>query len=250
MAPGGPPGAGRGRGGKFKKFTRGGGKHFSRDLRPLDSDGNEIKRENDKESSSSEEESSDEESEESESAQPINLNREERRAAARAKKEAAIAKKHGRVVEAGDLPTSSEDDSEDEPMPVNPNHSKASRNQTKAASVDVEEATKRTKDLSLAASGKGRPVGELSRREREAIQAQQAKERYQKLNEAGKTDEAKADIARLKLIREKREAEAARKLAEKEEREALDKAKKAELNAREAKRREAALGPKKGNSKK
>jgi hypothetical protein len=43
------------------------------------------------------------------------------------------------------------------------------------------------------------------------VQAQQAKEKYQKLHEAGKTDEAKADLARLKLIREKREAEAARK---------------------------------------
>ncbi|KAJ2992945.1 hypothetical protein NUW58_g1998 [Xylaria curta] len=39
----GAPGANsRGRGGKFKKFTRGGGKHFSRDLRPLDADGNEV----------------------------------------------------------------------------------------------------------------------------------------------------------------------------------------------------------------
>jgi hypothetical protein len=58
---------------------------------------------------------------------------------------------------------------------------------------------------------KGKPVAELSRREREALQAQQAKERYQKLHEAGKTDEAKADLARLAVIREKREAEAARK---------------------------------------
>merc|ERR1719359_1837720 len=78
----------------------------------------------------------------------------------------------------------------------------------------------------------------LSRREREAIAAQQAKERYQKLHAEGKTDEAKADLARLRLIREQREAAAARKQAEKEEREAREKDK----DDREAKKREAAMG--------
>ena len=53
--------------------------------------------------------------------------------------------------------------------------------------------------------------GTPSRRERESMEAAQAKERYRKMHEAGKTDEAKADMARLKLIREKRDAEAARK---------------------------------------
>lgn len=32
----------RGRGGKFSKPTRGGGKHFSRDVQPLDKDGNPL----------------------------------------------------------------------------------------------------------------------------------------------------------------------------------------------------------------
>jgi hypothetical protein len=96
-------------------------------------------------------------------------------------------------------------------MPANPNHSKAARNQASAPPVTVEEAAEGVKNLSVGGKGKGKPVAELSRREREAIQAQQAKERYQKLHEAGKTDEAKADLARLKLIKEKREAEAARK---------------------------------------
>ncbi|RDW67809.1 hypothetical protein BP6252_09205 [Coleophoma cylindrospora] len=215
MAPGGPPGAsGRGRGGKFKKFTRGGGKHFSRNLRPLDADGNEVV-EKDPNASSDEEESSEEESssEEDNIPKPA-LSREERRAAAKAKKEAAIAKKKG-VPQPGDMPSSSEEDDSDDdmPMPANPNHSKAARNQAKAAPVAVEEATEAVDKLSVGGKGKAKPVAELSRREREAIQAQQAKERYQKLHEAGKTDEAKADLARLKLIREKREAEAARKQA-------------------------------------
>jgi hypothetical protein len=139
------------------------------------------------------------------------LTREQRRAAAKAKKEAAIAKKKGKVPEPGDLPSSSEEESEDDDMPANPNHSKAARNQAKAAPVSVDEAAEGVKDLSVGGKGKGKPVGELSRREREAVQAQQAKERYQKMHEAGKTDEAKADLARLKLIKEKREAEAARK---------------------------------------
>ncbi|KAH6682527.1 putative 28 kDa heat and acid-stable phosphoprotein [Halenospora varia] len=248
MAPGGPPGGGRGRGGKFKKFTRGGGKHFSKNLRPLDADGNEVQERNADASSSEEEESSEEESSEEEESNKPTMTREERRAAAKAKKEAAIAKKKG-VPQPGDMPSSSEEESEDDDMPANPNHSKAARSQAHAAPASVDEVAEGVKDMSVGGKGK-KPVAELSRREREALQAQQAKERYQKLHEAGKTDEAKADLARLKLIREKREAEAARKQAEKEEREAAEKAKKAEIDAREAKRREAAMGgPSKGKGK-
>jgi hypothetical protein len=187
-----------------------GGKHFSRNLRPLDADGNEINEKNPEATSSEEEEDSEEESSEEESSNKPTLTREERRAAAKAKKEAAIARKKGQVAQPGDLPSSSEEESEED-MPANPNHSKAARNQAMAAPVSVDEAAEGVKDLSVGGKGKGKPVAELSRREREALQAQQAKERYQKLHEAGKTDEAKADLARLKLIREKREAEAARK---------------------------------------
>lgn len=156
-------------------------------------------------------EDSEEESSEDETEKPV-LTREERRAAAKAKKEAAIARKKTKVAQPGDMPSSDEDseeDSEDDDMPANPNHSKAARSQAAAAPVSVEEAAEGVKNMSV--KGGKKPVAELSRREREALQAQQAKERYQKLHEAGKTDEAKADLARLKLIKEKREAEAARK---------------------------------------
>lgn len=51
---------------------------------------------------------------------------------------------------------------------------------------------------------------ELSRREREEIEKQRAKEHYQKMHLEGKTDEARADMARLALIRKQRE-DAARK---------------------------------------
>lgn len=229
MAPGGPPGGARGRGGKFKKFTRGGklsipshfqdmsltyllgGKHFSRNLRPLDADGNEVNEKDPNASTSEEEDEEEESSSEEEASNKPTMSREERRAAAKAKKEAAVARKKNTVAQPGDLPSSSEEESEDDDMPANPNHSKAARNQAKAAPASVDEAAEGVKDLSVGGKGKGKPPAELSRREREAIAAQQAKERYQKLHEAGKTDEAKADLARLRLIREKREAEAARK---------------------------------------
>ncbi|XP_053326675.1 28 kDa heat- and acid-stable phosphoprotein [Spea bombifrons] len=54
---------------------------------------------------------------------------------------------------------------------------------------------------------------ELSRREREEIEKQKAKERYMKMHLAGKTDQAKADLARLAIIRKQRE-EAAKKKEE------------------------------------
>ncbi|XP_029433455.1 28 kDa heat- and acid-stable phosphoprotein [Rhinatrema bivittatum] len=54
---------------------------------------------------------------------------------------------------------------------------------------------------------------ELSRREREEIEKQKAKERYMKMHLAGKTEQAKADLARLAIIRKQRE-EAAKKKEE------------------------------------
>jgi len=48
---------------------------------------------------------------------------------------------------------------------------------------------------------------------REELEKQQAKERYEKLHLAGKTDEARADLARLALVRKQRE-EAAKKREE------------------------------------
>ncbi|KAJ0386630.1 hypothetical protein COL922a_003863 [Colletotrichum nupharicola] len=240
MAGGQPGSSSRGRGGKFRKFTRGGGKHFSRDLRPLDADGNEISMwsaDTKKDDSGSDEDDSEEESEEesdSDDAKPqAEQSRADRKAAAKARKEAAIAKKKGQAVEVGDLPPSDSEEESDDDMPANPNHSKAARNQTKAPPKEVEEATEGVKKLAVA----------NNRKERESMEAALAKDRYRKLHEAGKTDEAKADMARLRLIREQRAADAARREAEKEEREAQEAAKRAEIEKKEAKKREAALGP-------
>jgi len=53
----------------------------------------------------------------------------------------------------------------------------------------------------------------LSRREREELEKQEARRRYQQMHLAGKTDEAQADLARLAIIRKQRE-EAAKKRQE------------------------------------
>ena len=57
----------------------------------------------------------------------------------------------------------------------------------------------------------GKP--QLSRREREEIEKQRAKAHYQKLHAQGKTEEARADLARLAIIKKQRE-EAAKKREE------------------------------------
>jgi len=62
---------------------------------------------------------------------------------------------------------------------------------------------------------------ELSRREREAIEKQKAKERYQKLHAEGKTEEARKDLARLAIIRKQREEAAAKRAEESAQKEAL-----------------------------
>ena len=56
---------------------------------------------------------------------------------------------------------------------------------------------------------------ELSRREREEIEKQKAHERYMRLQEQGKTEQAKKDLERLALIRQQR-ADAAKKTRRRE----------------------------------
>ncbi|KAI1886724.1 hypothetical protein AGOR_G00198760 [Albula goreensis] len=84
----------------------------------------------------------------------------------------------------------------------------------------VSQKSKKVADLDVSAPK------ELSRREREEIEKQRAKERYMKLHLEGKTEQARADLARLAIIKKQRE-EAARKRDElrkaKEEEEAKSK---------------------------
>ena len=73
---------------------------------------------------------------------------------------------------------------------------------------------------------------QLSRREREEIEKAKAKANYQKLHAAGKTDEARADLARLAIIRKQREEAAAKRDADKK---AKDEAAKAKADAKKLK---------------
>ncbi|KAH7249717.1 casein kinase substrate phosphoprotein PP28-domain-containing protein [Fusarium redolens] len=255
MAPGGPPEEARVA--EEESFESPHEEKFSRDIRPLDADGNEVSMwavdpdkkddDSDEEESSEEESSEEEEEEDSEKEsgagpsqeQTQEQSREARKAEKKARKEAAIARQKAKTVEVGDLPSSDEDESEseeDDDMPANPNHSKKARKQ--AASSGVDEITDGVENLQAAPS----------RREREALEAAAAKERHMRLTAEGKTDESRADLERLKAIREQRALDAARRQAEREEREEQEKVKKAEFEAREARRREAAAG-KKGKKK-
>lgn len=68
----------------------------------------------------------------------------------------------------------------------------------------VSQKSKKVADLDVEAPK------ELSRREREEIEKQKSKERYMKLHLEGKTEQARADLARLAIIKKQRE-EAAKK---------------------------------------
>ncbi|BET02772.1 28 kDa heat- and acid-stable [Nesidiocoris tenuis] len=65
------------------------------------------------------------------------------------------------------------------------------------------------------------PKPELSRREREEIEKQRASAHYHMLHSQGKTAEARADLARLAIIKQQREEAAKKREAEKAEREAV-----------------------------
>lgn len=83
--------------------------------------------------------------------------------------------------------------------------------------------TTKLKDIDSAASSSKQAAPELSRREREELEKQQKQANYQKLHAQGKTDQAKADLARLAIIRQQREEAA--KLREQKRKEAEAKGK-------------------------
>ncbi|KAG1753042.1 casein kinase substrate phosphoprotein PP28-domain-containing protein [Suillus occidentalis] len=179
--------------GKFKT-KRGGGRNFSKHLEidengtavsldkrwaPRDQEGDDSDEENklEEEDEDDEDEEEDEEGANGSTAQP-ELSRAERKAL---KKKQADQKQPG------------EGESDTDADLINPNH--------------VE------KKMNISDLGAPR---ELTRREKEAKEKQEAKDRYWKLHLAGKTDEAKSDLARLRKIKEEREAAQAKRKAEAE----------------------------------
>uniref|UniRef100_A0A1B6LBP0 Casein kinase substrate phosphoprotein PP28 domain-containing protein n=1 Tax=Graphocephala atropunctata TaxID=36148 RepID=A0A1B6LBP0_9HEMI len=69
---------------------------------------------------------------------------------------------------------------------------------------------------------------ELSRKEREELEKQRATAHYQKLHAEGKTEEARADLARLAIIKQQRADAAKRREDEKKAKEELQQKKTAQ----------------------
>jgi len=196
----------RGRGGKFKT-KRGGGRNFSKHLE-IDENGTAVSTDKrwartEDSSGDSEEQSEEDEEEESEEEE------EEDTAAAGGSNQPEVSRAERRELKKKQAAAKQGSDEDEDKDLINTNH--------------VE------KKLNIADLGKDR---QLSRREREQKEKQEAKDRYWKLHVQGKTDEAKADLDRLKKIRAEREAAQAKRKAEAE-------AKAAEI---EAKKKAAASG--------
>lgn len=90
----------------------------------------------------------------------------------------------------------------------------------------VQKKTKKLSQLNESLAKSSKP--ELSRREREQLEKQRAHVNYQKLHAAGKTDEARSDLARLAVIRQQRE-EAAKQREDERKQKELAQQKKVEL---------------------
>lgn len=82
-------------------------------------------------------------------------------------------------------------------------------NPNRAQKKAAEKVTK----VNVNAPGTSKP--DLSRREREELERQRAAANYQKLHAEGKTEQARADLARLAIIKQHRHEAAARREAEK-----------------------------------
>ena len=77
----------------------------------------------------------------------------------------------------------------------------------------VKKAAEKVTKVNVNAAGTSKP--ELSRREREELERQRAAAHYQKLHAEGKTEQARADLARLAIIKQNRADAAAKREAEK-----------------------------------
>ncbi|KAJ3182954.1 heat- and acid-stable phosphoprotein [Geranomyces variabilis] len=180
------------RGGRKNKPTRGGARHFT-PARVLREDGdvwNQVREKPESENDSSDASSSEEEEDSSS---------DERTTATQPKVVPAGANnaKFGNTVES--------DSEETAAAPKGKSKSAA------AGGADIVNANRPTKAHLKASELTGER--ELSRREREALAKEKAKAAFWKAQEEGKTDQARADLARLAIIKKQRE-EAARKKAE------------------------------------
>merc|ERR1711934_187362 len=113
-------------------------------------------------------------------------------------------------------------ESESEEEEPEPEKKKGPQNMMAAFGVDldgVENANSAAKKENKAVSAKGMkaapaPAQELTRKEKEAMEAARKAEIYKKKHLAGETDEAKSDLARLAEVKERRRLAAEKKKAE------------------------------------
>lgn len=115
---------------------------------------------------------------------------------------------------AGKMPTSSEGSDEESEDDHNAKKGVASLIEIENPNRAVKKATQKVSKLNIGTDEEP-PKPELTRREREQIEKQKARLRYEKLHAEGKTAQAKADLARLALIKQQRADAAAKREAEK-----------------------------------
>ncbi|KAI8120464.1 hypothetical protein FF38_03719 [Lucilia cuprina] len=132
------------------------------------------------------------------------------------------AKPKSTAAPAGKMPTSSEESEEDSEDDRGANKGVAGLIEIENPNRAVKKATQKVTKLSLNPD-EPPPKPELSRRDREQIEKQKARQRYEKLHAEGKTAQAKADLARLALIRQQRADAAAKREAELKKKAADDK---------------------------
>ncbi|RUS16444.1 casein kinase substrate phospho protein PP28-domain-containing protein [Endogone sp. FLAS-F59071] len=196
-------GKGKGRGYKTNKPQRGGGKHFTRHLQPLEKaetgseerpgmwEARESKEGDDKNGSEEEDDSEEDDSEEGDSEEDDSEEEE----------------------------SESEEDGSDDEDAVPSSRKAPTPKVKKSAEISIENPNRVTKKATKVSEISTDVPRELSRREREEKEKEEAKARYWKLHVAGKTEQAQSDLARLAVIRKQREEAAKQREAEKAARE-------------------------------
>eukprot|EP00929_Paragymnodinium_shiwhaense_P096404 TRINITY_DN5799_c0_g1_i1.p1 TRINITY_DN5799_c0_g1~~TRINITY_DN5799_c0_g1_i1.p1 ORF type:complete len:258 (-),score=129.43 TRINITY_DN5799_c0_g1_i1:162-935(-) len=117
----------------------------------------------------------------------------------------------------GQAESSSEEESSEEEKPKL--STKKDKKATGTGGLEVQNPNRDSSD-------KGGEVIELSRKQREEIERQAARRRYEELHKAGKTDEAKADLSRLEEVKKRREEAAKKRADEQAEKDAKEATKK------------------------
>ncbi|RUP43722.1 casein kinase substrate phospho protein PP28-domain-containing protein [Jimgerdemannia flammicorona] len=112
------------------------------------------------------------------------------------------------------------DEEEDSDEDIVPAAKKSSEKKKKSTEPEVENPNRISKkDAKKASEINTDAPRELSRREREEKEKEEAKARYWKLHVAGETEQAQSDLARLAVIRKQREEAAKQREAEKKAKE-------------------------------